>query len=450
MVPSLLACACAGPEFSSAPRDDNGSGGGVAGALESAGSSGARTAGGGVIDHHAHAGSSGSFSRNDDDEDEDERTHDAGRTAGGNGGRASAGCAGAAGAESAGAGGIDSVGAGGLDAPETAGAAGSSETARAGAAGAGAGGAGDAGGAPGESGDHMPPYVVAVEPEPDAKGVAADAVVRVTFSEAMSTIDFQQALDASDLADDVFLKWNEDATILTIRPERGLTYARGSDPVAGTAQRFDFVIGVGAHDLAGNGLEAPFESGFWTLRRITQQIACRDACQIQRNIETALQSVTHCHSMTAPSIPIGPAPQLSRAYVAVDIAVLLKTASSPYFELERAELYGVQGYDPTASPATTYDDYGPLQVDELTYQVMALALLDVSGTTLGDFAANPDVAEPRLDITEALRQDVSEGIPQLLYAIHFPQDKTALAGNTFPPTRIDCSPLGVEVTYLIE
>jgi hypothetical protein len=51
---------------------------------------------------------------------------------------------------------------------------------------------------------------------------------------------------------------------------------------------------------------------------------------------------------------------------------------------------------------------------------MTSALLEVSGTDLGDFADSADVAEPRLDITDAFRQDLSDGVPTLLYAIYFP------------------------------
>lgn len=129
--------------------------------------------------------------------------------------------------------------------------------------------------------DTAAPRIVAVSPENGARGVSADALVRVEFSEPMDEASTVAAYRSSNLsADDVTFIWNETHTVLAIRPEQPLHYAKATlEPGAEAApppESYAYAFSSEARDLAGNpltglGTDAPIS--FSTLRQLSQKLA---------------------------------------------------------------------------------------------------------------------------------------------------------------------------------
>jgi hypothetical protein len=132
------------------------------------------------------------------------------------------------------------------------------------------GGAGGAGGAP--VSEPAAPAVVSSSPANGATGVAADAVLTLTFSEAMNTSAVEAAYSSNDLpASSVTFSWSAGDTVLQIAPNQPLTLTAGSSPVTTVARRYAFEIGTAAVDRDGEALPR-FSSSFTTLRAISQTL----------------------------------------------------------------------------------------------------------------------------------------------------------------------------------
>jgi hypothetical protein len=119
--------------------------------------------------------------------------------------------------------------------------------------------------------DRTPPTVAAVSPEHGAAGVTADALIRVTFSEAMdrAATEAAYASDSPGLRPaEVEFAWNDAGTVLGVTPTAPLAYAEGNDYENTAALHYAITFDGGARDLAGNSL-APFTFAFTTLRRLT-------------------------------------------------------------------------------------------------------------------------------------------------------------------------------------
>jgi len=116
------------------------------------------------------------------------------------------------------------------------------------------------------------PAVVSVSPSNGATGVAADAVVTLTFSEPMNTSAVEAAYGSSELpAGSVSFSWSEGDTVLQVAPNQPLTQAIGRSPATTVAQRYALEIGTAAVDLDGDALPS-FSSNFTTLRQISQTL----------------------------------------------------------------------------------------------------------------------------------------------------------------------------------
>jgi len=113
---------------------------------------------------------------------------------------------------------------------------------------------------------------VDVSPSTGQTGVASNAKIVVTFSEAMNQTAVRNAYSSARLPPaQVTFSWNAAGTILTITPNNPLPYASGTSPTI-PATLFLWEISTAATDLAGNGLAATFSSSFTTLRRITSSV----------------------------------------------------------------------------------------------------------------------------------------------------------------------------------
>jgi hypothetical protein len=148
----------------------------------------------------------------------------------------------------------------------------------------GKGGTGGTGGADegmgGESGsgtepeaDKTPPEIVSVSPEDGERGVRADTVIRITFSEPMHRVNTEAAYQSADIPSaETTRSWNQDSTVLTIEPNDELIYVTGAEnDLAFDAMLYALAMTDTATDLAGNRLE-PEEWSFSTLRRFVQTL----------------------------------------------------------------------------------------------------------------------------------------------------------------------------------
>ena len=112
------------------------------------------------------------------------------------------------------------------------------------------------------------PTVVSVSPANAATGVRADAKIIVTFSQPMDQAATQAAYQSSDLpASSVGFTWDASSTVLTIKPNAALEYAKGTTTSA-PPKSYGLKLNATAKDTTGNAL-APFTWVFTTLRRIT-------------------------------------------------------------------------------------------------------------------------------------------------------------------------------------
>jgi len=122
-----------------------------------------------------------------------------------------------------------------------------------------------------------PPTVLEVSPSDGAIGVPSDAVVTLTFSEAMNTSSVELAYASDDLpASAVSFSWSDGDTVLQIIPDQPLTRATGDSAATTFATPYAFEIGSAALDQGGSPLPA-FASAFSVVREITETLeAVRD------------------------------------------------------------------------------------------------------------------------------------------------------------------------------
>jgi hypothetical protein len=115
--------------------------------------------------------------------------------------------------------------------------------------------------------DTTPPTVVSVSPANGVKGVTSDATIVITFSEPMERVSTQASYQSAGLpAGDVTFSWNDESTVLTIKPNAPLLYAIGvNDPTTIVAKSYAFSLTNTAKDTGGNAL-AELSSSFTTLR----------------------------------------------------------------------------------------------------------------------------------------------------------------------------------------
>lgn len=100
--------------------------------------------------------------------------------------------------------------------------------------------------------DSIKPSVIAATPAPAATGVSLSTAVSVTFSEAMDQAAVNAAVSLSPSASGI-VTWDQSGTLRTLQA-KGLS--------ANT--QYTLTVGVGAKDLAGNALAAPYVLTFTT------------------------------------------------------------------------------------------------------------------------------------------------------------------------------------------
>ncbi len=117
--------------------------------------------------------------------------------------------------------------------------------------------------------DVTAPTVVNVAPTNNAKGVAANAAIVVTWSEAMDKATAQASFQCPDLAGKVTFDWPS-TTVMKVVPVEPLVYAQGkhADLATLAAKTYAITLNTSAKDESGNALAAAYSYKFSTLRRV--------------------------------------------------------------------------------------------------------------------------------------------------------------------------------------
>jgi Bacterial Ig-like domain len=116
---------------------------------------------------------------------------------------------------------------------------------------------------PPPTGDTTAPSVVSVSPENASNGVAANAKIRIEFSEPMNQAATEAAFLSGDMPSVTFL-WNANGTKLEIDPVGDLEHTPAG-------RVYSFKVRNTATDLAGNALPE-FASTFRTLRELKRTL----------------------------------------------------------------------------------------------------------------------------------------------------------------------------------
>jgi hypothetical protein len=112
-------------------------------------------------------------------------------------------------------------------------------------------------------GDTSAPTIVSITPNNGAIGLAADAKIVITFSEAMNKTATELAYQSNDMLS-VSFTWSEGDTKLEIDPVNDLIYTP-------TGKNYDFKLSNTATDLAGNQLNE-ISSTFKTFRQLSKTL----------------------------------------------------------------------------------------------------------------------------------------------------------------------------------
>ncbi len=114
---------------------------------------------------------------------------------------------------------------------------------------------------PPDPSDTTPPSIVSVTPASSSTGVAKDANIVVTFSEAMNQASAQAAFQSADLGAST-ISWDTSGKIMTVNPNADLAYTS-------TGKSYSFQITNTATDLKGNALSNPASASFKTFRQLS-------------------------------------------------------------------------------------------------------------------------------------------------------------------------------------
>ncbi|HVI04256.1 MAG TPA: Ig-like domain-containing protein [Enhygromyxa sp.] len=260
----------------------------------------------------------------------------------------------------------------------------------------------------GDEPDTTPPSIVSVSPEDAATGVGSDVNVVITFSEPMDRVSTQAAWQSADITG-VVMQWNANDTELTIVPNEPLAYGMGATYETTQALEYAFTIDVTAEDLAGNTLEAPVSSSFFTWRHVVMQIAPVDemtgmAYQPGSNINASqvyagdVQGDTQQKGVLTFELPALP-PTLE-AIVSAELSAEQTTVSgSPYGPLP---------------------GLGEIHLLDVVFMLGSQAFDAPAISDLGVFSDNPTLEIKSHDVTAAVVDDHAQGRANTQFRLEFP------------------------------
>lgn len=258
----------------------------------------------------------------------------------------------------------------------------------------------------GSTADTTPPTVVSSTPSNGELGITKDTSIVITFSEKMDQLSTQAAYQSADLPGvDVTFNWNADSTELTVKPNKPLSYAIGTNATI-AAKTYAFSVSSTATDVAGNAL-APFNSSFSTLKAITTSFigeAERDGTLT----DTGFINTSDTNFLVGD----GAANQTLRGFLSFDLTFIVGNAVG----IERATL-SVYKLTVRGFPYTALEDCTPcvrgatLALDHVSFgDVLAaedFATPSLAGLGNFDNKAKPASGYLSAEVTSAVQDDLS-------------------------------------------
>lgn len=275
--------------------------------------------------------------------------------------------------------------------------------------------------------DHTAPTLSSV-PANGASGLRSDTQMTVSFSEPMNPTSVQGAYKSDTLpAGSVDLRWNNEATLLTITPKQPLEYALE------TAKTYDFTLSSAAKDRAGNSI-ASTRVGFKTLRRKTRSFEPENP-------------PTRYLSGNADMIVGTLASNIAQVqYLSFELSDL---GSTPAGDIQSASLKTLQ----SGCVGEPFTQLGGVKLESVWFSGQSVP--DPTSVSvlrdLGILSSQPSPQTHRLEVLEALRADWSqrgERDNRSKYRLRFEGDSAPLNHNcTFKANRSSLDTL-LEVVYL--
>ena len=258
-----------------------------------------------------------------------------------------------------------------------------------------------------------PPTVVSVSPADGSTGVAADAKIVVTFSKPMDQPATQMAYQSTSLPPSaVSFTWDASGTVLTLKPNAPLEYAKGTTfTTAATA--YAFTLTATAKDKSGIAL-APLTSSFTTLHVVT--LALLSDAGRGGSVNTDGLTVTGQGSYI--SVGDGENKVAWRGFVSFDLSSvpsnrLASELSRATLELFKDDVFGdpYQNLALACAPNVQCDQYASVNLDHVNYgpslentdfytpTLNALGVIDTLYVSLKNYA--------RANVLVAVRDDLN-------------------------------------------
>jgi len=299
------------------------------------------------------------------------------------------------------------------------------------------------GGEAGEAGHFsaaISPRVLAISPRDGAVGIASNELVQLEFSKAMDPESVANALTLGHfLPADLKFTWNAKRTSLTIAPSGGFSYASGSDDTI-LPQSFEVALGTEARSEDGAELDAPFESTFSTLRRIT--LSAEPTVYGWDTYGGTANEKTHPCESGDDTVYAGTFANMAVSgtnytFIAFDAGAIGEP--SAIVMQGDARLSAVQ-LDPTGS----FYDGGAVVLQKVAYGSVDNEALSLPVTEdFGAFVGSASTSRPSVDVTQAFWDDYTQMGQRQLYRL------SPMGNEDNTRALFRCDGFALEVTYLI-
>lgn len=286
--------------------------------------------------------------------------------------------------------------------------------------------------------------VVSIVPPDGARGVASDATIVITFSEPMDPASTEAAYTSPDIpVDAVTFMWNQDHTVLAIKPNSPLEVATGVDPEAVAPASYEIDLTETARARSGRFLVTQHVE-FSVVREITQSLAAVLDRDLTGNFRSdGSYGVVDCEAVDftvcAGDTLSGGEPTTYKAFATFDLTALppeVINVTAARLDLELGVLFG-----------TPFADLGALNVEQVAFDVIgaeAFAAEPLSALgTMATAASAGDVISA--DVLPAVIADRARGRTQYRLAYSRAFDD----GSDVDIFVSDWSSLGLHVTYLL-
>jgi Bacterial Ig-like domain len=259
--------------------------------------------------------------------------------------------------------------------------------------------------------DTTPPTVVSVSPANGEKGVKSDATIVISFSEKMDRVSTQAGYQSADLpAGGVTFSWNDESTILTIKPNAPLVYAAGDKPATLVAKSYAFSLTNTAKDASGNAL-AEVSSSFSTLRQLYVEVPSQPTLNgtVSSNGDLGLGSSTGIINVGDDTNKTG-----ARGFVSFDLSAIQSGAIIKDVQLRLNKLNVVNTpyelLDCTPTQVQFCPVFAPLNLEHVSYGP-SLEAADYNAGFLSELGFFDTMSTPlghvKKDVTAAVSDDLS-------------------------------------------